>query len=197
LLDALADVSSAKQDLGTAGADDADARAFREAGLDVDASPPGEIGAALKARPESVTVMVAGALDDWELVRRQDKQPTARQTSPLELARAADPDQFRDKIRTAIVQPDAKACEAALRTLAADPKAAELPPPSAVLIAEYRDAAAGRFAWPEQAQGRSRVHGLRRYGPRPKALRRSSTASRSCAGSQPEAGRRPAGRPSL
>jgi len=69
----LADVRTSKQDLGTAGADAAYARAFCEAGLDVDASPPAKIGSALEARPASAAVSAAAALDDWELVRRQDK----------------------------------------------------------------------------------------------------------------------------
>ena len=78
LLDALADVRTSKEDLGTAGADAAYARAFREAGLDVDGVPPAEVGAALKARPASVAVAAAAALDDWALVRRQDGQPAER-----------------------------------------------------------------------------------------------------------------------
>ncbi len=135
LLDALAHVRTSKQDLGTSGADAAYARAFREAGLDVDALPPAEIGAALKARPESVAEAAAAALDDWALVRWRGSHsgPTLRRL--LVGARAADPNPFRDRVRTALLALDRKAHEAALRTLAGDPKAAELPPPSAVLLA--------------------------------------------------------------
>jgi len=140
LLDTLADVRTSKQDLGLAGADAAYTRAFRDAGLDVDASPPAEIGSILKARPPSVAVAAAAALDDWALVRRQDHQPEARQHPPLHVARAVDPDPFRDQVRASLMDPDVKAREAALRTLAADPKAALLPPPSAVLLsAALRD----------------------------------------------------------
>ncbi|MGO9470013.1 MAG: tetratricopeptide repeat protein [Isosphaeraceae bacterium] len=135
LLDALADVRTSKEDLGTSGADAAYARAFREAGLDVDGVPPAEVGAVLKARTAPVAVAVAAALDDWALVRWLDGQPAEPFRRPLDVARAADADPFRDKVRAAILEPDVKAREAALRTLAADPEAPVLPPPSAVLLA--------------------------------------------------------------
>ncbi len=98
LLEALADVRTSKQDLGDAGADAAYARAFREAGLDIDATPPAAVGAALNARPASVALAAAAALDDWSLVRWLDRQPGALVRRPLNAARAADSDPFRDKI---------------------------------------------------------------------------------------------------
>ena len=47
---------------------------------------------------------------------------------PLEAARAADPDPFRDRVRAALLEADEAVREMLLRKLAADPKAAELPP---------------------------------------------------------------------
>jgi len=59
----------------------------------------------------------------------------SRWRRPLEAARAADPDPFRDRVRAALLQSDAKARETELRALASDRAAAELPPPSALLLA--------------------------------------------------------------
>jgi serine/threonine-protein kinase len=135
LLDAVADVRSRKDDFGFSGGDAAYARAFREAGLDLDDLPPALFGARLKARPASVALAAASALDDWALVRRSEKPKDARWRRPLEAARVADPDPFRDRVRAALLDLDEAAREAALQALALDPKAAELPPASAVLLA--------------------------------------------------------------
>ena len=52
------------------------------------------------------------------------------------MARAADPDPFRDRLRAALLEPDGtRAGEAALRALADKPKVAEMTPASAVLVA--------------------------------------------------------------
>jgi len=134
LLDAVANVRSSKQDLRHSGADAEYTQAFREAGLDVDGDSPDEVGAKLKFRPAAVEAAVA-ALDDWALERRAGKQPVSRWRRPLEAARSADPDPFRDRVRDALLQSDTKAREAKLRSLASDPAAAQLPPPSALLLA--------------------------------------------------------------
>jgi serine/threonine-protein kinase len=135
LLDALTDVVINEQDLGDSGTDAGYSRAFREAGLDVDNAPPAEVGATLKRRPASVVLAATAALDDWALVRSRGSQPTDRERRPLEVARAADTDLYRDKVRAAILEADPKAREAALRKLAAEPEAVALPPASAVLLA--------------------------------------------------------------
>jgi serine/threonine-protein kinase len=131
LLDAVAEVRSSKQDLGPAGTDAAYSRAFHDAGFDLNQDTPAELGASLKARPASVAIAAATALDDWALVRRSDRPKDARWRRPLEAARAADADPFRDRVRASLLGDDA----AARQALAADPKAAELSPPSAVLLA--------------------------------------------------------------
>ncbi len=134
LLEAVATVRSSKQDLRHAGADTEYTRAFREAGLDIDGDSPEEVGAKLRARPAAVNAAVA-ALDDWALERRAGKQPRSRWCRPLEVARAADPDPFRDRVRAALLQSDTKAQETDLVKLAKDPEAPRLPPESALLLA--------------------------------------------------------------
>jgi serine/threonine-protein kinase len=136
LIDALTDVRTSQEDLGVSGVDDAYTRTFRDAGLDVDGTPPAEVGAAIRARPTSVALVTAEALDDWAKVRRGLKASDLRWRRPLEVARAADHDPFRDKVRAVLLDPGTTSGEAALRALAADPKAAELPPASAVLLAK-------------------------------------------------------------
>jgi serine/threonine-protein kinase len=134
LLDAVANVRSGKQDLRHAGADAEYARAFREAGLDVDSESAEEIAAKLKARPAALNAVVA-ALDDWALERRAGKQPVSRWRRPLEAARAADPDSFRERVRAAILQSDPRARAEQLQTLASEPAATDLSPTSALLLA--------------------------------------------------------------
>jgi serine/threonine-protein kinase len=135
LLEAGDDVRANKEDLGLDGADAAYAQAFRKADLDLDTLSPAEVGARLRARPASVTVAATAALDDWALVRLQQKREDARSRRPLHVARAADPEPFRDRVRAALLDPDDATREAALEKLAAEPEAAELPPSSAVLLA--------------------------------------------------------------
>jgi tetratricopeptide (TPR) repeat protein len=135
LLDALYSVRSSKQDLRHSGTDARYTEAFREAGLDIDGAPAEEIAAKLRVQPAVVLDSVVAALDDWALERRAGKQPVSRWRRPLEAARAADPDGYRDRVRTALLNIDSKAREKELRNLATAPEAAKLPPPSAVLLA--------------------------------------------------------------
>jgi serine/threonine-protein kinase len=131
LIDALADVRSSEGDLSLAGADASYARAFRDAGFDLEQHTPAEIGSRLKDRPAAVAVAAAAALDGWALIRLVDPLKVARWRRPLEAARAADADPFRNQVRAALADSD----RAAMKALAADPKAAELPPASVVLLA--------------------------------------------------------------
>jgi tetratricopeptide (TPR) repeat protein len=136
LLNAVANVRSSKQDLRHSGADAEYTRAFREAGLDIDGDSPEDVGAKLRARPLVVDALVV-ALDDWALERRAGKQPASRWRRPLEVARAADLDPFRDRARAAFLQSDPKFQEKELRALAVDPEAGKLEPPSALLLAAF------------------------------------------------------------
>ena len=99
--------------------------AFREAGIDVDTLLPAEAGASIKSRPASVALALAGALDHWAVVRRiaHPKQEEAWHRL-VSVARAADPDPLRDRLRELWSQADSKAQLEALRRLAkeADPE---------------------------------------------------------------------------
>jgi serine/threonine-protein kinase len=73
--------------------------AFREAGIDLDASTPAEVGAKIRARRPAVSVALAAALDDWADVRRSLNSDQAGARQLTELARLADPDPWRDRLR--------------------------------------------------------------------------------------------------
>jgi tetratricopeptide (TPR) repeat protein len=99
----------------SAGADAAYAGAFRAYGIDV-TSPK----AADALRASGIRAALGAALDDWARARRsagKGKTPTWRQL--LALARKADPDPWRNRLRDALEKPD----RTALRKLAADPAA--------------------------------------------------------------------------
>jgi tetratricopeptide (TPR) repeat protein len=134
LINALATARDSKQDLRHSGVDAEYMRAFRAAGLDIDGDPAEEIGSKIRARSGAVDAVVA-ALDDWALERRAAKQPMSRWRRPLEAARAADPDTFRDRARAALLQSEPKVRENELTALASNPAAAELSPQSALLLA--------------------------------------------------------------
>jgi serine/threonine-protein kinase len=88
-------------DEGFAEADtDADyLRAFREYGLDVDTLPAERAAERLRARPAGFAVAVAAELDVWALKRRKQHRPGPDWQRLLALARAADPDPWRDTLR--------------------------------------------------------------------------------------------------
>jgi serine/threonine-protein kinase len=135
LLAALADIRLAQLDLGAGATDTAYAEAFRRAGIDIDALPPAEAAARLRARPASVRLPLVGYLDAWTTVRRADEQPAMRWRRPLAVARAADGDPGRDRLRALVGRDDLKTQAAALQALAEDRQAAELPPASTLLLA--------------------------------------------------------------
>ena len=101
LLDRLVDIRSAKADDPDGSATDAAyADAFGEAGIDLAALPPAEAGAKIRARPPSVALALAAALDDWAAVRRRPRAGRGRGRARLsEAARAADPDPWRNRAR--------------------------------------------------------------------------------------------------
>ncbi|MHC4940923.1 MAG: protein kinase domain-containing protein [Planctomycetota bacterium] len=80
---------------------DADfAAAFKEYGHDVGEGEPAEIGAALAKR--RIAAELAAALDDWSLLRRAARSLRGSDWKRLlDIARAADPDEFRNKVRDA------------------------------------------------------------------------------------------------
>jgi tetratricopeptide (TPR) repeat protein len=105
-------------------------QAFEEYGVAVLALSPGEAAERIKAR--DIRVELAAALDDWALVLRRER-PKGDTTwkDLLAVARAADPDDWRARLRDAFAREDWHA----LRQLAASAQASELPPSTLDLVA--------------------------------------------------------------
>jgi tetratricopeptide (TPR) repeat protein len=105
-------------------------RAFRDADLDLaELAPP---DAAARIRASAIRLQLVRALDIWSGMRReaQTKGPP-HWKALLELARAADPDDWRDRLRDALAQEDRKSLEA----LAVQAPVRELPPGTLHLLA--------------------------------------------------------------
>jgi serine/threonine protein kinase len=79
---------------------------FRESGLDVDALSVAEAGERIRGR--TAPVELAAALDEWYFVRRLQRVPgeSARWKHLLQVARAADPDVWRTRLREALERED-------------------------------------------------------------------------------------------
>lgn len=135
LLEGLAAVRAARMDRGLDATDAAYATVMREYRVDVDQSPTDVAARPFQERPAGFAIDVAAALDDWTAVRRERAQESAPWARPLDLARAIDPDPYRERIRSILKQTDLRSHVETLRDLARDPHAAELPPPSATLLA--------------------------------------------------------------
>jgi len=82
-----------------------------------------------------VTLQVLPYLDSWSLVRRNDEQPAERWQRPLAVARAADSDAYRNRLRALVERPDIRNQGAALRALSQERQVAELPPTSILQLA--------------------------------------------------------------
>ena len=92
--------------------DSGNARAFREYGIDIDALDRDE--AARRIRARSIRYELAVFLDSWSHVRRRLAQLGSKPIGKdwkelLEVARAADPDPWRDRFRKAVLNDDRKA----------------------------------------------------------------------------------------
>jgi serine/threonine-protein kinase len=135
LLDALAEIRSGHLGIKPGVTDMAYAEAFRRAGIDLDLLTPAEAAAELRARPAAEVLRVLPYLDSWSLARRNDEQPAQRWQRPLAVARAADSDVFRNRIRALVERPDIREQGDALRALSQDPQVAELPPASILQLA--------------------------------------------------------------
>ena len=135
LLDALAEIRSGHLPPRPGVTDAAYAGAFRRAGIELDIQTPEEAAARLGARPAAVVLQVLPYLDSWSLVCRNDEQPAARWQRPLAVARAVDPDAYRNRLRALVESPDIRKQGAALRSLSQDRQVAELPPASILQLA--------------------------------------------------------------
>ncbi len=127
LFDRLVDVRSAgTDDLDGFATDAAYAAAFRDAGIDFASLTPAEAGTKCRARPRSVTLAMAGALDDWAAMRRGRRADASAAARLSEAARVADPDPWREKLRITLDQPDKAARLAGLQALAKEARLDEL-----------------------------------------------------------------------
>ena len=127
LLDRLVDIRSAEADDPDGSITDHDyAEAFREAGIEFAGLAPAEAGAKIKARPASVSLSLAAALDDWAAARRYARNDAAGATQLSEAARVADPDPWRNELRKALDQSDKAVRLAGLQALAKTAKFDEL-----------------------------------------------------------------------
>jgi serine/threonine-protein kinase len=110
--------------------DRAYATAFRDYGLPVEDLTAEEAAEHLRRR--AIAVPLALALDDWALQRRSRPQgESAGWRHLFEVARRADPDEWRDRFRAALLADDPRA----LPKLAAEAKSRELPAPTWLLLA--------------------------------------------------------------
>ena len=135
LLDALAEIRSGHLGAKPGVTDMAYAEAFRRAGIDLDILTPAEAAARLRARPAAMVLQVLPYLDSWSLVRRNDEQPAERWQRPLAVARAADSDAYRNRLRALVERPDIQNQVEALRALFQDRQFDELPPASILQFA--------------------------------------------------------------
>jgi len=74
-------------------------RSFREHGIDIDRLPAAEPAALIGRCPSPVPTELAAALDDWVM-----SVGAAGRQRPLEVARLADPDPWRNRLRSAAAQ---------------------------------------------------------------------------------------------
>jgi tetratricopeptide (TPR) repeat protein len=128
LLDHLVDIRSAEiDDLSGIGSDTAYTTAFRDAGIDLDSIKPEQAVEYIKSRPPTTAAAMAMALDDWAAVRRDLRlnAPGAKRVEVV--ARLADPDPWRNKLREALELVDKPARRAALTKLADSARDQTLP----------------------------------------------------------------------
>jgi serine/threonine protein kinase/tetratricopeptide (TPR) repeat protein len=105
------------------------ARAFQDYGIDVDALEPGEAAARVRAR--RIRQQLTVALDNWAEDRRSSRKPEdAGRKRLYAVARAADPDPWRNQVRTALERGDRET----LNQLAASANVRELPRQSLSLL---------------------------------------------------------------
>jgi pentatricopeptide repeat protein len=115
-------------------ADASYAEAFREYGIDVEALEPTEAAARIRAR--TIRLVLATALDVWADRRTRSRQANDESWKRLlAVARAADPDAWRNRMRDAMQHRDRRA----LKELAASALVAELPVQTLSLLVQLAD----------------------------------------------------------
>jgi serine/threonine-protein kinase len=145
LLERLADIhSDEKDDPGGSATDAAYATAFLEAGIDLARLAPAEAGAKIRSHPPSVVLGLTGALDEWATIRRGRRLKPAKAAELSAVARIADPDPWRDELRTALDVGDPSECLTALQHLARKTNYEELGPLSLQLLGSGLNGAGDR-----------------------------------------------------
>ncbi len=130
----LIEIRANKEEAGVISSDEAYAAAFRAAGMDLNVLEPAEFALGLRNQAEPVMIELAAFLDDWSAVRRDAGRTIAAWRKPIEAARLADPDAYRNRLRTILLAEDWRPASETLKALAVVPEAAELPAPTAVLL---------------------------------------------------------------
>jgi Flp pilus assembly protein TadD/tRNA A-37 threonylcarbamoyl transferase component Bud32 len=110
-------------------------RALQKRGLPVEVGDPAATAARLRGRPVPVAVQIASYLDDWTLLLR-DKGGARNQADWITaLARALDPDPWRNALRDALSLPERAERRLAVSRLAVAPDVEEQPSPTITLLA--------------------------------------------------------------
>jgi serine/threonine-protein kinase len=130
----LVEIRANHREVGPELTDAAYVEAFRAAELDLDSLSTSEAGSRLRQRPVAVVVELAAYLDHWSSVRREVNRPAPVWRKPMEVARAGDDDDYRDRLRSLLSAGDLKAVSAQFKALADEPSTADLPAPTAVLL---------------------------------------------------------------
>ena len=60
----------------------------------------------MKQRPVAVIAEVVSMLDSWASIRRALKRDATKVSALVNLARVLDPDDYRDRIRALLIEPD-------------------------------------------------------------------------------------------
>ncbi|QEH36260.1 Serine/threonine-protein kinase PknB [Aquisphaera giovannonii] len=133
--------------------------AFRDYGVEIDGPDPAEAGALLAASP--VATELANALDQWTFLRRRQGGPRSAAAGRLvAIAKVADPDPWRNRLRDTLHDAAADRAQAveALRKLAATADAERLPEASVTRLAWALAAHRSRGLAIELLRRAQRVH---------------------------------------
>ena len=108
------------------------AATFRSVGLDLQRQPPEEVGRSIARRSSRVALALATAIDDWAVLRYEHggRELAARL---IAAARVADPDPWRGRLRSALLEPRESRLTA-LRDFARSAPLPELPPATIALL---------------------------------------------------------------
>jgi serine/threonine-protein kinase len=134
LRSALFDIRGAQQDAGLEATDSAYSDAFRSAGIDLATLAESDAAALIRRHSPAIVIELATALDHWSEVRRQRRLPAEAWGRPLEVARLADADLYRGRLRRLIADADLTSRLPDLQALAAAPQAADLSAATALVL---------------------------------------------------------------